>query len=79
MLDSRGSHGIDMESNFWQLFHLQIEDKQVLDAWMNKKADNYMLPIIQNEYLKLMGLNILRMVGKNIRDDAVRFSMNVLI
>ena len=53
--------------------------KLKIKAWMNKKADNYMSPVIQNEYLKLMGLNILRTVGKNIRDDAVRFSMNVLI
>ena len=64
-----------MESNFCQLFHLQIEDKQVLEAWMNKKTDNYMSPVIQNECLKLMGLNILRTVGKNIRDDAVCFSI----
>ena len=74
-LGVRGSHGIDTESNFCQLFHLQIEDKQVLEAWMNKKADNYMSPVIQNECLKLMGLNILRTVGKNICDDAVCFSI----
>ena len=42
---------------------------------MNKKTDNYMSPVIQNECLKLMGLNILRTVGKNIRDDAVCFSI----
>ena len=71
----RGSHGDDTESNFCQLFHLQVEDQQALEAWMNKKTDNYMLPSIQNECLKRMGLNILRMVGKNVRDDAVCFSI----
>ena len=34
-----------------------------------------MSPVIQNEYLKLMGLNILRTVGKNTCDDAVCFSI----
>ena len=37
--------------------------------------DNYKSPSIWNECLKLMGLNILRMVGKNIWDDAVCFSI----
>ena len=34
-----------------------------------------MSPSIQNECLKLMGLNILRMVGKNVQGDAVCFSI----
>ena len=34
-----------------------------------------MSPVIQNECLKFMGLNILRTVGKNICDDAVCFSI----
>ena len=71
----RGSHGDDTESNFCQLFRLQVEDQQALGAWMNKKTDNYMSPSIQNECLKLTGLNILRMVGKNVQDDAVCFSI----
>ena len=66
---------IQPESNFCQLFCLQVEDKQALEAWMNKNTDNYMSLSIQNEYLKLMGLNILRMVGKNVRDDAVCISI----
>ena len=54
---------------------LQVEDTQVLEACMNKKLDNYMSPVIQNECLKLMALNILRMVGKNICDSSVCFSI----
>lgn len=73
----RGSHGDDTESNFCQLFQLEVEDKQALESWINKKSDNYMSPSIQNECLKLMGLNILRMVGKNVCDDAVSFSIMV--
>ena len=42
---------------------------------MNKKTDNYMSPSIQNESLKLMGLNILRMADKNVQNDAVCFSI----
>ena len=71
----RGSHSNDTESNFVQLFQLQVEDKQAVEAWMNKKSDNYMSPSIQNECLKLMGLNVLRMVCKNVCDDAVCFSI----
>ena len=37
----RGSYGDDTESNFCQLFCLQVEDKQALEAWINKKTDNY--------------------------------------
>ena len=66
----RGSHGIEADSNFYQLFCLQIEDKQLLKEWMGKKTDNYLSPVIQNECLKLMALNILRTVGKNIRESA---------
>ena len=58
-------------------FCLQVEDTQVLEAWMIKKTVNYMSPSIQNECLKLIGLNILRMFGKNVWDDAVCFSITV--
>ena len=34
-----------------------------------------MSPSIQNESLKLMGLNILRMADKNVQNDAVCFSI----
>ena len=37
----RGSHGDDTESNFCQIFHLQVEDKQGFEAWKNMKTDNY--------------------------------------
>ena len=70
-----GNHGDDTESNFCQLFCLQVKDQQALEAWMNKKTDNCMSSSIQNVCLKLMGLNILRMVDKNVRDDAVCFSI----
>ena len=49
---------------------------------MNKKTDNYMSPSIQNECLKLMGLNILRMVAKMFGMMLFAFPiwrMNVLI
>ena len=71
----RGSHGNDTESNFWQLFRLQVEDVQELETWMNRRTDNYMSPQIQNECLKLMALNILRMIGKCIHESGVYFSI----
>ena len=70
-----GSHGYDTEINFFQHFRLQVEDKQVLEAWINMTTDNYMSPSIQNECLKVMGSNILTMVGKNVRGNAVCFSI----
>jgi len=59
---------------FANFFCLQVEDTQVLEALVNRKTDNYLSPLIQNKCLKLMALNILRMIGKNIRDGGVCFS-----
>ena len=66
-----------IQKSILSTFCLQVEDMQVLEAWMIEKTYNYMSPSIHNECLKLIGLNILRMFGKNVWDDAVCFSIMV--
>ena len=65
----RGSHDKEMQSNFIQLFHLCAEDCPLIESWMSKKTNNYLSHHIQNAYLQIMVLHILRQVSKDIRDS----------
>ena len=59
-----------MQSNFIQLFRLRAEDCPLIESWMSKKTNNYLSHHIQNEFLQIMALHILRQVSKDIRDSA---------
>lgn len=47
-------HGTEDNSNFNQLLHLRALDDPNLLTWVQKKAEKYTSPEIQNELLKIM-------------------------
>ena len=50
-------------SDFIQLFKLRGEDDPKFAKWLEKKTDKYVSADIQNELLKVMGLQFLRDIG----------------
>ena len=54
------------DSNFIQLLRLRGNDKPCVSEWLNKKADKYTSPEIQNEILALMSHMILRKIAEQI-------------
>ena len=60
--------GNDQEGNFDQmLFHSSKTDSRITE-WLKKKSGKYTHPSIQNEYIKIMALSILRDVARNIQN-----------
>ena len=55
--------GDEENSNFIQLFKLRGEDDPKFTKWLEKKMDKYVSADIQNELLKVMGLQVLRDLG----------------
>ena len=55
--------GDEENSNFIQLFKLLGENDPKFAKWLEKKTDKYISADIQNELLKVMGLQVLRDVG----------------
>lgn len=62
-------HGDDSDSNFVQLLHLRASDCPDILPWLNKKTNNYVSPVIQNECLKIMYLQILRQISSCIQSN----------
>ena len=61
--------GDGTDSNFTQLYLLREDDNPVLKKWRTeKKTDKYVHNTIQNEMIKVMAMEILRDIAKNIRD-----------
>lgn len=61
--------GDGSDSNFTQLYLLREEDNPILRKWRTeKKTDKYVHNDIQNEMMKIMALQILREVAKNIQN-----------
>ena len=59
--------GTDEEnSNFIQLFKLRGEDDPKFAKWLEKKTDKYVSADIQNELLKVMGLQVLRDIATSL-------------
>ena len=50
--------GDEENSNFIQLFKLRGEDDPKFAKWLEKKTDKYVSADIQNELLKVMGLQV---------------------
>lgn len=61
----RGHHD-ESDSNLKQLLRMKAEDDPVLLEWLKRKENVYTSPDIQNEILKIMGLQIFRMISKEI-------------
>ena len=56
-------HGDDSDSNFIQLLRLRASDCPDILPWLDKKTNNYVSPVIQNQCLKIMCLQLLRQVS----------------
>ena len=59
--------GIALRGNFIQLLLLRSIDNTTILSMLNKKTDKYTSPIIQNEMLKIMGLQVLREIAGSIQ------------
>ena len=64
--DSSGSGEIN--SNFMQLLLLRKEEIPDLDAWLEKSQDRFTSPDIQNEFLQIMALTVLRGITERLTD-----------
>ena len=62
--DSSGSGEIN--SNFMQLLLLRKEEIPDLDAWLEKSQDRFTSPDIQNEFLQIMALTVLRGITERL-------------
>ena len=58
--------GDEENSNFIQLFKLRGEDDPKFAKWLEKKTDKYVSADIQNELLKVMGLQVLRNIATSL-------------
>ena len=58
--------GDEENSNFIQLFKLRGEDDPKFAKWMEKKTDKYVSADIQNQLLKVMGLQVLRDIATSL-------------
>ena len=56
----------DTNSNFSQLLLLRGIDCPALLTWLNKKSNKYTSGEIQNEFLEIMALHILRQICSDI-------------
>ena len=53
-------------SNFIQLYNLRVEDSPGLVEWLNSKRMKYTSGDIQNEIIRIMAMQVLRDIGKNL-------------
>ena len=58
--------GDEENSNFIQLFKLRGEDDPKFAKWLEKKTDKYVSADIQNELLKVVGLQVLRDIATSL-------------
>ena len=58
--------GDEENSNFIQLFKLRGEDDPKFAKWLEKKTDKYVSADIQNELLKVMGLQVLQDIATSL-------------
>ena len=62
--------GDELNSNFTQLLHLRANECRGVDvgAWLERRANKYTSPEVQNECLQLMALHILHSVSRHIAE-----------
>ena len=58
----------EIDSNFMQLLLLQSSDTSEIVTWLKKKTNKYISHDVQNEYLQIMALRIIRELSSNIRE-----------
>ena len=52
--------GNELDGNFQQLLRMKAEEDPNMAEWLKRKENVYTIPEIQNEIIKLMGLQVLR-------------------
>ena len=51
-------YGDELVSNFFQLLKLYCEDDKKTAIWLERKIDRFVAPVMQNEILKIMALQL---------------------
>lgn len=59
--------GDEADSNLHQLLRMKAEEDQNLKNWLKRKENVYTSPDIQNEIIKIMALQLLREVTKDLQ------------
>ena len=59
--------GNEGDGNFTQLLRLRAVDQSQLFTWLERKTDKYTSPQVQNEILKVMACNVLRIICEAIQ------------
>ena len=62
--------GDDADSNFMQLMKMRARDDQHLAEWLEKKTNKYVSHGIQNEFLKVMALSVLRDISCAVHESS---------
>ena len=61
--------GNDSDGNLQQLLRMKAEEDPDLAEWLKRKEDVYTSPDIQNEVIKVMGLQVLRHIAAELQDS----------
>ena len=59
--------GDESDCNLKQLLYMKSEEDPNLKKWLKRKDNVYTSPCIQNEIIKIMGLQVLREITKNVQ------------
>ena len=59
--------GDESDSNFMQLLNLRGEDDSMVTEWLLRKANKHTSHEIQDEFLKIMSLHVLRQIAANLQ------------
>ncbi len=61
--------GNESDGNLQQLLRMKAEEDPNLAQWLKRKEDVYTSPDIQNEVIKVMGLQVLREIASELQDS----------
>ena len=61
--------GNESDGNFHQLLRMKAEEDPNLDEWLRRKENVYTSPEIQDEIVKVMGLQVLRNVSADLQSS----------
>ena len=59
--------GNELDVNFQQLLRMKAEEDSNLGEWLKRKENVYTSPEIQNEIIKVMGLQVLRDISADLQ------------
>lgn len=61
--------GKEVDGNFQQLLTMKAEEDPKLARWLKRKENVYTSPDVQNEVIKVMGLQVLRDIVSDLQDS----------